>query len=98
MAKYIDIFSDYGFKITFGEEAKKNFLNSFLPAVVHIKDLTFKNTGKSGGRCTDRKAIYDIYCENERGEKFIFELKEAKQDYFIERSVYNWMDILETHR
>nr|WP_246540596.1 Rpn family recombination-promoting nuclease/putative transposase [sulfur-oxidizing endosymbiont of Gigantopelta aegis] len=36
----------------------------------------------------DRKAIFDIYCENEQGEKFIVEMQKAKQNYFKDRSVY----------
>jgi len=35
-----------------------------------------------------RKAIFDIYCENERGEKFIVEMQKAKQNYFKDRSIY----------
>ena len=92
MAKYIDIFTDYGFKKIFGEEANKNFLidflNALLPASAHIKDLTFKNTEQLPVTINERKAVYDIYCENERGEKFIVELQKAKQDYFMERTIY----------
>ena len=92
MAKYIDIFTDYGFKKIFGEEANKNFLidflNSLLPDTAHIKDLTFKNTEQLPITPDERKAVYDIYCENDRGEKFIVELQKAKQDYFIERTIY----------
>jgi predicted transposase/invertase (TIGR01784 family) len=92
MAKYIDIFTDYGFKKIFGEEANKNFLidflNSLLPAHAHIKDLTFKNTEQLPVTINERKAVYDIYCENDRGEKFIVELQKAKQDYFMERTIY----------
>ena len=29
-----------------------------------------------------------LYCENERGEKFIVELQKAKQNFFKDRSVY----------
>jgi len=36
----------------------------------------------------DRKAIFDLYCENEKGEKFIVEIQKAKQNYFKDRSVY----------
>jgi len=36
----------------------------------------------------ERKAIFDIYCENEQGEKFIVERQKAKQNYFKDRSVY----------
>ena len=91
MAKYIDIFTDYGFKKIFGEEANKNFLIDFLNALLpdaHIKDLTFKNTEQLPETPDERKAVYDIYCENERGEKFIVELQKAKQDYFIDRTIY----------
>ena len=48
----------------------------------------FKNTEQLGQSDLDRKAIYDIYCENEKGEKFIVELQKAKQNYFKERTIY----------
>ena len=53
-----------------------------------IVDLTFKNNEQLGQTDLDRKAIYDIYCENEKGEKFIVELQKAKQNYFKERTIY----------
>ncbi|MET3047688.1 PD-(D/E)XK nuclease family transposase, partial [Flavobacterium covae] len=53
-----------------------------------IKELSFKNTEQLGQSDLDRKAIYDIYCENEKGEKFIVELQKAKQNYFKERTIY----------
>lgn len=94
MAKYIDIFTDYGFKKIFGEEANNtahavliDFLNSLLPNA-HIKYLTFKNTEQLPVAPEERKAVYDIYCENELGEKFIVELQKAKQNYFMERTIY----------
>jgi len=36
----------------------------------------------------DRKAIFDLYCENEKGEKFIVELQKTKQNFFKDRTVY----------
>ncbi|WP_262151904.1 Rpn family recombination-promoting nuclease/putative transposase [Chryseobacterium foetidum] len=91
-AKYINPFTDFGFKKIFGEEASKplliDFLNALLPQTNKIVDLNFKNTEQLGQTETDRKAIYDIYCENENGEKFIVELQKAKQNYFKERTVY----------
>ncbi|MCW5210151.1 PD-(D/E)XK nuclease family transposase, partial [Desulfobulbus sp. US1] len=35
----------------------------------------------------DRKAIFDLYCENERGEKFIVELQKSKQNFFKDRAL-----------
>ena len=90
-AKYINPFTDFGFKKLFGEEASKpmliDFLNSLLPES-NIVDLTFKDKEQLGNTDQDRKAIYDIYCENEKGEKFIVELQKAKQKYFKDRTIY----------
>jgi predicted transposase/invertase (TIGR01784 family) len=63
-------------------------LNALLPQTQKIVDLNFKNTEQLGQTDADRKAIYDIYCENESGEKFIVELQKAKQNYFRERTIY----------
>ncbi len=91
-AKYINPFTDFGFKKIFGEEASKplliDFLNALLPLHNQIASLSFKNTEQLGQTDLDRKAIYDIYCETGKGEKFIVELQKAKQNYFIERTVY----------
>jgi predicted transposase/invertase (TIGR01784 family) len=91
-AKYINPFTDFGFKKIFGEEASKplllDFLNALLPQQNKIVDLSFKNTEQLGQTELDRKAIYDIYCENKNGEKFIVELQKAKQNYFKERTIY----------
>ncbi len=91
-AKYINPFTDFGFKKIFGEEASKplllDFLNAILPENDKIVSLSFKNNEQLGQTEFDRKAIYDIYCENEKGEKFIVELQKAKQNYFKERTIY----------
>ncbi len=91
-ALYVNPFTDYGFKKIFGEEAckpiLKDFLNSLLPESNQIKELSFKNSELLGTIIDERKAIFDLYCENELGEKFIVELQKAKQNFFKERTVY----------
>ncbi|MBS1572469.1 MAG: PD-(D/E)XK nuclease family transposase [Bacteroidetes bacterium] len=91
-AKYINPYTDFGFNKIFGEEASKplliDFLNAVLPEQNKIIDLSFKNTEQLGLTELDRKAVYDIYCENDKGEKFIVELQKAKQNYFKERTIY----------
>lgn len=78
-SKFINPFTDYGFKKLFGEEASKfilvEFLNSILPSHHQIAELIFKNTEQLGQTIEDRKAIYDIYCESTTGERFIVELQ-----------------------
>lgn len=90
-AKYINPFTDFGFKKIFGEEASKPMLIDFLTNLLpesNIVDLTFKDKEKLGQSEEDRKAIYDIYCEDNKGEKIIVELQKAKQNYFKDRTIY----------
>jgi predicted transposase/invertase (TIGR01784 family) len=91
-SKYLNPFTDFGFKKLFGEEASKpllmDFLNTLLPTQNQIKTLSFKSTEQLGLSSADRKAIYDVYCENDKGEKFIVELQKAKQNYFKDRTVF----------
>ena len=35
-----------------------------------------------------RRAVFDVYCEGENGEKFIVEMQKASQDFFKDRSVF----------
>ncbi|MEA1910214.1 MAG: PD-(D/E)XK nuclease family transposase, partial [Spirochaetota bacterium] len=64
MSKYINPYTDFGFKKLFGTEANKEVLIDFLNELVNkehkIKDLTFKNTENFGDLEKDRKAIFDI--------------------------------------
>jgi predicted transposase/invertase (TIGR01784 family) len=91
-SRYINLLTDFGFKRVFGTEPNKallrDFLNTLLPPHHHIADLTFQNSEILGNTPVDRKAIFDIYCQSDSGEKFIVELQKAKQDYFKDRSVY----------
>lgn len=91
--KYINPFTDYGFKKLFGEEPNKDLLLDFLNELLkeeqgQIKDLTYLKTEHLGATEMDRKAIFDLYCENEKGEKFIVELQKTKQNFFKDRTLY----------
>jgi len=90
--KYINPFTDFGFKKLFGSEPNKDllidFLNQVLPGKHKIKDLTYARTEQLGSSETDRKAIFDLYCIGENGERFIVEMQKAKQNFFKDRSVY----------
>ena len=90
-AKYVNPFTDFGFKKIFGENASKPMLIDFLTSILpesNIIDLKFKDKEKLGKTEEDRKAIFDIYCENTNGEKIIVELQKAKQNYFKDRTIY----------
>lgn len=91
-ARYINPFTDFGFKKLFGTEVNKDllidFLNSILSQDKQIKSLTYLPAEHLGGGCYERKAVFDVYCESESGEKFIVEMQKAEQNYFRDRSVF----------
>ena len=91
--KYVNVFTDFGFKKLFGEKPSKPLLLDFLNELLieqegPIKYITYLNTEHLGSSPLDRRAIFDIYCENEKGEKFIVELQKAKQSYFKDRTLF----------
>ncbi len=90
--RYINPLTDFGFKRLFGTEPNKNllidFLNVVLPPQHRVKDLTYRSTENLGNTPIDRKAVFDLYCESEKGEKFIVEMQKAKHNYFKDRSIY----------
>jgi len=91
--RYINPFTDFGFKKLFGTEPNKDLLIDFLNELLRndedeIKDITYLSNEQLGRAADNRKAIFDIYCENAKGEKFIVELQKAKQNYFKDRSIY----------
>lgn len=89
--KYINPLTDFGFKKLFGTEPNKdlliNFLNQILPDQ-KIKDLTYSSNEHLGKLKIDRKAVFDLYCIGEDGERFIVEMQKAKQNYFKDRTVF----------
>ncbi len=92
LEKYINPFTDFGFKKLFGTEPNKDllidFLNQVLPEKHQIEDLTYSRTEHLGKSEADRKAIFDLYCIGTNGDRFIVEMQKAKQNYFKDRSVY----------
>jgi predicted transposase/invertase (TIGR01784 family) len=90
--KYINLFTDFGFKKLFGEEPNKDLLISFLNALLadeeQISDLSYLKNERLGKNEDERKAVYDMYCTNAEGEKFIVEIQRVKQEFFKDRSLY----------
>ena len=92
MPRFINPYTDFGFKKLFGEEASKDLLidllNTLLPKKHLIKTLTFRDPEQLGTSASDRRAVFDVYCENAKKEPFIVEMQRAEQEYFKDRSVY----------
>ena len=92
MGKYINPFTDIGFKRIFGQEFSKplliDFLNNLLVGERQIVDITFLDKEQPGEFADDRSLIYDIFCRTSDDEHIIVEMQNREQPYFKKRSVY----------
>lgn len=92
MAKFINPFTDWGFKKIFGQEINKDllikFLNDLLDGEIHIADLTFHDKEQPPELREMRGIIYDIYCTTDKGEHVIVEMQNRFQEYFTDRSLF----------
>ena len=92
MGKFINPFTDVGFKRIFGQEFSKPVLIAFLNGLLKdercIVDVKFLDKEQIRINDGDRSLIYDIYCETETGEHIIVEMQNKYQPYFKKRSIY----------
>ena len=91
--RYINPYTDFGFKKLFGTELNKDLLISFLNALFNdekriIQDVQYLNAEQLGDGYGDRRAVFDVYCMTEDGSRFIVEMQKAEQEYFKDRSIY----------
>ena len=91
-SRYINPYTDYGFKLLFGTEPNKDFtlelVNALLQGREVITSLTLLPTEQLGDTKDDRRSVFDVYCQNDQGEKIIIEMQKADQQWFKDRSVY----------
>ena len=92
MARFINPFTDMGFKRIFGQEINKDLLIDFLNALLkgerRVKDIRFLDKELLPEYENDRSLIYDIYCTDENGEQFIVEMQNREHVNFRERTLY----------
>ena len=92
MAKYINPFTDVGFKKVFGQELTKplllDFLNNLLTGEKEITDITFLDKEQLPDVVEGRSAIYDILCKTSGDEYIIVEMQNREQPFFKKRSIY----------
>ena len=87
--RFISILSDYGFKVTFGNESDTRFLRRALQALIQsplsIMKVEFIESEILGLTKDSRSGIYDIACVDEMGRQFIVEMQLSKYPDFIQR-------------
>ena len=90
--RYVNFYTDFAFKKLFGTEVNKDLLISFLNALLQgreeISEITYLNTEHLGTQEYDRRAVFDVYCKNEKGEYFLVEMQKGEQQFFKDRSIY----------
>ncbi|MBO5131712.1 MAG: Rpn family recombination-promoting nuclease/putative transposase, partial [Paludibacteraceae bacterium] len=92
--RYLNLGTDFAFKKIFGTEANKELLIHFLNCLLDLKkgakisDITYLNTEQQPKKKGKRKAIFDVYCETNHGERFIVEMQKNSQKHFKDRSVF----------
>ena len=69
--RYVNFYTDFAFKKLCGTEVNKELLISFLNSLFDgeevVKDLTYLNAEHTCKNATERKAVFDFFCENEKG-------------------------------
>ena len=90
--RYINPYTDYGFKLLFGTEPNKDItlelVNALLQGKEVIRSLTLLPPEQLGDMKDKFAHMFKVYCENEKGEKVIIEIQKADQKWFKDRSVY----------
>ena len=97
--RYISLLTDFGFKRIFGTAPNKEllicFLNSLFDGKQVIKDVKYLNNEHLGDVYVSRKAIFDVYCEGENGEKFIVEIAKFEKSEEELVTLYDkWLYVL----
>lgn len=91
MSKFINPFTDVGFKMIFGQEISKpllvDFLNCLLTGERHITDVQFMDKQQLPEGQDDRGLIYDVYCKTDTGERIVVEMQNRSQAHFKDRAL-----------
>ncbi len=100
MPTYLPITSDYGFKVTFGNQRDTLFLRRALQALIQsetpIREVTFEPTAFEGLTAERRGGVLDLSCVDERGRHFIVEMQVAYAPQFLQRLKFYALHKLES--
>ena len=90
--RFVNPFTDLGFKIIFGQPASKELLitllNELLAGEHHIENLTFLDKEDHSDNVNDAGIIYDLYCLTSTGEYIIVEMQNRYHSHFLDRTLF----------
>ena len=86
----INPLSDFGFKRLLATERNKDILIHLLNAFISedtgiITDVSYLPTELLGIKKEDKYVRFDLYCENQNGNRFIVEMQNGKQQHYADR-------------
>ena len=91
-SRFMNPFTDMGFKRIFGQEANKDllldFLNELLEGEDRIADVQFLDKEIIRGNEQKRGIIYDVFCRTADGKYLIIEMQASSQKAYRERAIY----------
>ena len=92
MSRYLDPATDFGFKKLFGEEANKDIIMSFITDVLELEapllDLNFLDKEQLPEAYEDRSGVFDLYCKDVEGNRFIVEMQKNRIAFVKDRMLY----------
>ena len=87
--RFIPLISDYGFKVTFGNETNTLFLRRALQALIKspipITSVVFDKNTIEGYTSDSRSGVYDISCTDAESNHFIVEMQLSDYPQFLQR-------------
>lgn len=90
--RFISILSDYGFKVTFGNESDTLFLRKSIQALINsdvpIVEVELSRNEISGDTAESGGGLYDVSCKDEAGNHYIVEMQVTNLDEFLKRSIF----------
>ena len=100
---FIPFTSDYGFKVTFGNEENTLFLRRSIAALIQsphpIVRVVFNKTTFEGVTKSSRSGIFDLACTDDQGNHFIVEMEVRAKAKFLQRlKFYGFQKIVELVR
>ena len=92
MGKFINPFTDWGFKRIFGQEVNKelliDFLNELFAGEHVIRDIKFRDKEMLGETKDSKSIVFDIFCDTDDGKHIIVEMQNSSMKHYIDRSIY----------
>lgn len=90
-SKYMNLLTDYAFKLVFGSEKNKsvliNFLNAALQGKEEIIDVEFRDKEMLPFIEDGKRMVFDIYCTTTQGTHIIIEMQRTLQPSFANRAL-----------